>query len=219
MPGMSDGLRVLHLADTHIGAGLVARPRRAVPRRGDDLVASYRAALASASREGVDLVIHAGDLFDNTAPGSGALGVAAEPLRALASAGVPVVIVPGNHERSAVAESLLLSHENIHVLAEPRTVRLELGGVRVAVAGFPCVRRGAEQGFPGALESTGWRRVAADVRILAVHQTFAGAAVGPTGFRFRPGRDVVFPGAVPAEFDYVAAGHVHRHPGVEIGGG
>lgn len=207
---MSSGLRILHVADSHIGADLPRR-RGARPRRGDDFVASYRRALRSAVDCDVDLVIHAGDVFDAPDPGDGAIVAAAEPLLALASAGIPVVIVPGNHERSALPQTLLLAHPLIHVIHEPRTILLRCGGQRVAIAGIPCLRRQPTERFAAALESTAWQQAAGDVNILVVHQAFDGARCGPANFRFRAGEDVIPLHAVPPAFHYVAAGHIHRH--------
>ena len=204
-------IRVLHIADSHIGAELPQRPRTRTVRRGDDFVESYRRALARAREFDVDLVIHAGDLFDTPRPSETAIAAACTPLWELACGGCPVVIVPGNHERSMLPNVLLLAHENIHVLREPRTVVITRRGLRIAVAGFPYLRRGAAGQFADAVAASGWRQARGDVNILAVHQAFDGARCGPADFQFRGGDDVVPRSAVPTGFDYVAAGHIHRH--------
>jgi len=212
---MGAALRILHTADSHIGAGLPVRPRRDGPRRGDDLVTSFVDVLDRAVADDVDLVIHAGDLFNRSKPSSRALAAAGEPLLAVAAGGIPVVIVPGNHERSAIPANLLLSHPNIRIVTRPTTLRFDLGGRRVAVSAWPCLRRDAARRFESALAATGWADEPADLRLLAVHQTFESATCGPGSFRFRSGEDVVERTAVPAAFDYVAAGHVHRHQVLE----
>lgn len=208
---MADPPRILHLADSHIGADLPARRRRPGRRRGDDLIDSYRTALGRAREFEVDLIIHAGDVFDSPRPNTAALNAAAEPLLDLAASGIPIVIVPGNHERSVLPASLLFSHHDIHIIAEPRTLTFELNGVRVAVAAFPCVRRNVAGTFSDQLAAAGWRPGEADIDILAIHQTVESATCGPGNYRFRSGDDVIDRDAIPAEFDYVAAGHVHRH--------
>lgn len=208
---MAAEIRILHTADSHIGADLPKRAGGTQPRRGTDFVDSFNRLVARVREFDVDCVIHAGDLFDGPQPGDGAIAAATKPLWELACAGTGVLLVPGNHERSVLPHTLLLSHPNIHVFREPRTVMLERRGVRVAVSGFPCIRRGAAGRFAHAVHLTGWDRADADVRILAVHQTFAGARCGPGNFQFREGDDVVPCEAVPAAFHYVAAGHIHRH--------
>jgi DNA repair exonuclease SbcCD nuclease subunit len=49
------------------------------------------------------------------------------------------------------------------------------------------------------------------VNLLCVHQAFEGATVGPSGFTFRSGDDVVKAADVPSAFAAVLAGHIHRH--------
>ncbi|MCH7814910.1 MAG: metallophosphoesterase family protein, partial [Planctomycetes bacterium] len=211
---MSRPVRILHTADSHIGAALPGRPRRSGRRRGDDLVDSFNRVLHRAVEFDVDLVIHCGDLFNAPNPGSRALTAASAPLLDLAVAGVPIVIVPGNHERSAIPASLFLSHPRIHIVHQPTTHVFRLGDTTVTVSAFPNLRRAAAQRFPEALAATGWDRVRADWRILAVHEVFHSAVCGPADFRFTTGDEVIPRSAVPAAFDYVAAGHIHRHQGL-----
>ena len=212
---MTRGFSFLHLADSHIGVDLPARPRTDRPRRGDEIIAGYRQGLAPALRGEVDLVIHAGDLFDRPRPNQAALAAAVSPLFEIACRGVPVVVVPGNHEGCILPDSLLFSHPNLHVVAQPVTLVFRLGDTRVAVAAVPCIRKQAAGTFGEALRATNWPAARADVNILAVHQAFESARCGPAGYRFRSGADVVNRDAVPAEFDYVAAGHIHRHQVLE----
>ena len=59
----------------------------------------------------------------------------------VAERGVPIYIVPGNHERSRIPNHLWMAHPKIHVFDRPRTYSLTLDGGTVALAGFPFVRR------------------------------------------------------------------------------
>lgn len=209
---MSAPLKILHLADTHIGAELPIRSRTPGPRRGDDFIHAYLRVLQRARDENVDLVIHAGDLYDAPHPSSSAVLAAVMPLRQLAEDGIPVLIAPGNHERSLLPSSPFLSHSNITLVARPMTQVYMCRGVRIAISALPCIRRQAGSRFEAALVETGWRDVDADFRILTAHQSFDSAVCGPANYRFaRKDPDVVPRETVPSEFDYVAAGHIHRH--------
>ena len=212
---MSRPLRILHLADSHIGAELPDRPRMHDWRRGDEIVASFRHALAPALRGEVDLVIHAGDVFDRADPGQAAILAAAAPLLEVAAAGVPVVIAPGNHERSLLPASLFFAHENLHIAREPTTFSFRLCDRRVAVAAIPFIRRRVAEAFADALRASQWTTAAAELNILATHQAFESATCGPGNYRFRAGEDVLPRDLPAAGFDYVAAGHVHRHQRLE----
>lgn len=212
-------LRVLLLADTHLGFDLPWKPRVERRRRGPDFFANYQRALAPALAGDVDLVVHGGDVLFRSKVPPRLVQMAFEPLMQVADAGVPVVVVPGNHERSAIPYPLLASHPAVHILHHPRTVRFEARGLRVAVAGFPFERHDVRGRFKELVESTGWRRTpdagrasgaTADVRLLCLHQTVAGARVGPVGYTFRRGEDVIRGRDVPAGFAAVLAGHIHR---------
>lgn len=206
---------MLHLADSHIGADWRPRSRSRQPQRGDDLVNSYERVVALAHRHDVDLIVHAGDLFDLPAPSASMLGVAAAPLLREAARGVPVVIVPGNHERCTLPSNVLLAHPNIHLLAQAGTVRLQRRGVDIAVSGIPCIRREAAERFPPAASTCAEQARDAAVRLLVAHQAFDSAVCGAHHYRFRPGPDVVSRTTVPSVFQYVAAGHIHRHQVLE----
>jgi len=204
------GIRVLLLADTHIGFDQPDRPRVERRRRGPDFLARMAEALAPALRGEVDLVVHGGDLFHRPRVGPHVVQQAMAPLLSVASTGVPVFLVPGNHERSRIPYPLLTRHPNVHVFHEPRTVTVSAAGLRVAVSAFPFVRVVDGTAFPRVVEATGWRERDADVRLLCMHQAVEGAVVGVQDFTFRRGRDVVPGGALPAGFAAVLSGHIHR---------
>lgn len=199
---------MLLLADTHLGFDLPSRPRSARRRRGPDFFSMTRLALEPALRGEVDLVVHGGDLLYRSRVPASLVRAALEPLLEVADRGVPVVLVPGNHERSALPYPLLGCHEGLHVLDRPRTLVLDLSGVRVAVAGFPCERDGVRDSFSDLVAATAAGEAEADLRVLCLHQTVEGAAV--EGHVFRSGADVVRGRDLPAGFAAVLCGHIHR---------
>lgn len=203
-------VRILLLADSHLGFDLPARPRVERRRRGHDFLANYATALAPAFRGEVDLVVHAGDVFDRSRPLPSVAYQAFEPLRQVAERGVPVCIVPGNHERSRLPHDRFVVHPNVHVFDRARTVVVEVRGVRVALAGFPYERTAVRLRFPLLLEETGWSAVPADVRVLCMHHCVEGATVGPANFTFRNGLDVIRAQDLPCAAA-VLSGHIHRH--------
>ena len=124
--------RILLLADSHLGFDLPQRPRVERRRRGHDFLANYARALAPALAGEVDVVIHAGDVFDRSSVAPALAYQAFEPLRRIADMGIPVLIVPGNHERSRLPHLRFAQHRELHVFAEPRTVVLDVRGLRIA---------------------------------------------------------------------------------------
>jgi len=204
-------MRLLFIADTHLGFDLPTRPRVERRRRGHDFFANFDRALQPALDGEADVVVHGGDLLYRSRVPASLVQRAFQPLKRVADSGVPVVLVPGNHERSKVPFSMLGIHERIHIFHRPGTFVLEADGARIALAGFPCCRDDARRRFPQLLETTGWRDTSADVNVLCVHQCFEGATVGPSDYTFRTAGDVVRVRDVPAEFAAVLAGHIHRH--------
>ena len=208
---MAPEIRILLLADTHLGFDLPVRPRVERRRRGHDFLANYAAALDPALAGEIDIVVHAGDVFDRPTVHSTVAYQALEPLRRVAERGVPVFVVPGNHERARLPHARFASHPNVHVFDCARTFVVEIRGTRIALAGFPYERSNVRSRFPDLLRQTGWEKEPAAHRMLCMHQCVEGATVGPSDFTFTSGEDVVRLHDVPSEFRAVLAGHIHRH--------
>ena len=212
-------VRILVLSDTHLGLDLPVRPPRgdgaAAPgraRRGDDFFAAFEHAVAPAFAGEADLVLHLGDLFYRSRISAVLAARVFARLAELADAGVDICWVPGNHERSHVPRSLLLSHPRIQVFDRPRTLVVERAGLQIGLVGFPYSPE-ARTGFPSLLAATGHAEVRADARLLLMHQAVEGATVGPHDFVFRDGAEVVRCSdlrAHAADFAAVLCGHVHR---------
>lgn len=203
-------MRLLFLSDTHLGFDLPSRPRVERRRRGPDFFEAFERALLPALAGEVDAVLHGGDLlFRSRVPGWLAEAALA-PLKRVAARGVPVLLVPGNHERSALPYPLLALQERLHVFDRPRTVVLEANGLKVAFSGFPYARQ-VRAHFRALLAATGRAGAKADVEVLCLHHCVEGATCGPGNFTFRGGDDVIRTGELPREVAAVLSGHIHRH--------
>lgn len=201
--------RILLLADTHLGFDLPFRPRIERRRRGPDFFKNFDKALERALRHEVHIVVHAGDLLYRSRVPAALVQMAMAPLVRVAAQGIPVLIVPGNHERSHIPQYLWAVHPNIHIFDEPRTFVFEIGGLRAAFGGFPFSRKVREE-FASLVDESGCRRAQADVRLLCMHQTVEGARVGSVDYTFRSGPDVVRGTDIPPGFAAILAGHIHR---------
>jgi DNA repair exonuclease SbcCD nuclease subunit len=205
----SQGVRLLLIADTHLGFDLPLRPRVERRRRGHDFIENFERALGPALDGEADLVIHGGDLLFRSRVPAALVEMAMAPLVKVASQGTPVYIVPGNHERSAIPLHLWTAHPNIHIFDQPRTYFYESPHGSLALAGFP-FSRGIRQQFPGLVSRTRYQEVPADLRLLCMHQVVEGAQVGASNFTFRGGPDVVPGRELPPGFCAVLSGHIHR---------
>lgn len=93
-------MRFLHLADTHLGFRQFAGrldPERQINQREADVYRSWHHAIDHAIAAGVDVVVHAGDLFDSPRPTPRALAEALDGLARLRDAGIPAIVIAGNH--------------------------------------------------------------------------------------------------------------------------
>jgi exonuclease SbcD len=203
-------MRLLFLSDTHLGHDLPARPRVAGPHRGADFFESYEAALAPARSGEVDVVLHGGDLLYRSRVPAWLSDAALAPLRRIADDGIPVLLLPGNHERGHLPHPLLALHRNLHVFDRPRTIALEAGGVRVAFTGFPYASEVRDR-FRTLLGEARASAPPADVGLLCLHHCVEGATCGPGDFTFRSGPDVIPRAELPRDVAAVLCGHLHRH--------
>jgi len=206
---MDKPIKILFLADSHLGFDLPRQPRIERRRRGEDLFKNYLQILKFARLQKVDLIVHGGDIFHHPRVSPAVIEKAYRPLYELACSGIPVYLVPGNHERSRLPSHLYLSHENIHVFDRPITYTQKVGDIEVSMSGFPFARKVRDK-FPSLVEQTRYLEVEADWRYLCTHQTFEGAKVGPVDYTFREDQDNIPPEWVPDNFGAVLSGHIHR---------
>ena len=205
-----DLIRILFLADTHLGFDFPFRPRIQRRRRGPEFFANFKRALRPALQDRVDCVVHGGDLFYRSKVPPQLVAMAFKPLKQVADQGTPVYLVPGNHERSAIPHSHLAEYPGIHIFDRPRTYLLRKDDFTLALAGFPFVRHGIRRDFLHRIDQTGRHHTDAAVQVLCVHQLIEGATVGPAGYVFRYAPDVINASDIPAGFSAVLSGHIHR---------
>ena len=223
-------MRLLHTSDWHIGRSL----------HGTDLLAEQEAVLsglaAVVTRESVDVVVVAGDIYDRAVPSADATGVLDRVVGRLLHAGAAVVMTPGNHDsaRRLGTFSGLLSAAGLHVRASARSldepVLLADAHGDVAIYGLPFLEPevarhelglgGREAGAARSHEAVlgaAMERVRNDLflrpgaRSVVLAHAFVGGGVASESERdiCVGGVDLV-PSSVFDGVDYVALGHLHR---------
>lgn len=205
----SSAIRILLVADTHVGFDLPSRPRIERRRRGHDFLANFQQALQPALRGEVDLVVHGGDLFDRSRVPAALVDLAFAPLVRVAERGTPVYIVPGNHERSRIPLHLWSAHPNIHIFDRPRAFLYSGRHGTLALIGFPFAPLIRDR-FATLLRQASESATPADASLLCMHQTVEGSRVGPGDYTFRDGTDIIRGLDIPPGFDAVLSGHIHR---------
>ena len=204
-------IRILALADTHLGFDYPFRPRINRRRRGPDFFDNFDRALEPALKGQVDLVVHGGDIFFRSRIPGMLVDMVFTLFHRIADKGIPVYIVPGNHERSTIPYRLFAEHPNIFIFDEPTCYLFNKEGFTLGLVGFPSVRKDIRVKFPEILKQTKWQEMQADGYILCMHQSVDGATTGPDHYTFRYSGDVVDVNDIPSSFMTVLTGHMHRH--------
>lgn len=228
----SDRLRILHTADWHAGRSLMGRDRL------DEIRGALGEILEAAREYAVDLVIVAGDLFEQRNPPAAAEAAVWEFFSALGRAGIPSVVIAGNHDSPARLDAVagLLAGTGAHVVGEIRTS--DRGGIyentvrgiplRVAAVPFASERRvlraDLQREKTDAEKKPEYRqqmgRLISDltggftnstVNVLTMHGTMEGARLSRTEYEFHSSEHYTLGSTlIPGSVQYVALGHIHE---------
>ncbi|MFX0094681.1 MAG: exonuclease SbcCD subunit D, partial [Candidatus Hodarchaeota archaeon] len=185
--------RFIHTADTHLGIGLSKRTKKVRAwHRSQDFMENFSKIIKEANKPEIDFLLHGGDVFDRSSPPKVVIDETFSKLFQVARQ-KPVFLVPGNHERSILQTGLLGSFSRLYNFNQPKTVKIELKGLKIAVSGFPCKRHDFSQNFSNILKKTDYENVKADYKILLMHQLLETAMVGVKDFSFKVWHPEVLP--------------------------
>jgi DNA repair exonuclease SbcCD nuclease subunit len=92
-------MKLIHIADTHLGLAAFSRldPDSGMNLREKQIYENFLAAIDVIIKHKPDCVVHAGDLFDTVKPKTKAYTTVLAALGKLHEAGIPVIIIAGNH--------------------------------------------------------------------------------------------------------------------------
>ncbi|MBC8385882.1 MAG: DNA repair exonuclease [Candidatus Cloacimonetes bacterium] len=200
-------MKILFCSDTHLGFDFPVRPRIVRRRRGEDFFRNFQTILDHAIEYGVDAVIHGGDLFFRSKVPLLIVNKAYEMLFEFAEQGIPIFIVPGNHERSRLPVSILTRHPLINIFEKPKTFRLEIDGISLGISGFPYTRN-IREFFLRIVDRTGWNSHYSDIKLLCFHQAVEGVKI--KNYTFRYGGEVIKSEDLSDQFHCLLSGHIHR---------
>jgi exonuclease SbcD len=233
-------IHLLHFADLHIGMENYGRldPRTGVSGRVLDFLQRFDELIDYGLERDVDLVVFAGDAFKTRDPNPTYQRAFARRVKNLADAGVPVVLLVGNHDLPAMVQKAS-SIDIFHTLSVPNVtvgrveavhrIETKRGPVQVATAPYPVRSRLLSheeyRGLSMADLDKALQQVVTDniealkaeldpdiPAVLTGHFSVSGAVWGSER-SVMLGRDVVVPKSTLADpvFDYVALGHIHKH--------
>jgi exonuclease SbcD len=243
---MSEPIRVLHFADTHIGMENYGKtdPNTGLSSRVVDFLRRMDEMCEYARDHDVDLVVFAGDAFKTRAPNPTYQREFAHRIRDLSRL-APVVMLIGNHDlpptllkASSIEIYDTLDVPNVYVCGDYDVCEIETkrGPVAVGTAPYPIRSRLLEdenvagmtiaetdallqENLTQIIDDLAEKADALDMpRLLTGHFTVSGAVVGSErGIML--GRDVavLLSSLADPRWDYVALGHVHKHQNLTKG--
>lgn len=224
-------MRFLHTADWHVGKTLRGRSRL------DEQQQVITEILDVATRERVDCLLLAGDLFDSVAPPADAERLVFDCFAEIVERGIDAVVIGGNHDhpKKLAALRALLDPLKIRVRPEPETaaqggiVQFDRNGERAHVAVLPWVSERKLVTIADLMSPEHeWRRIYSEdvatmatvlaqgftpdtVNILMAHVYASGAQTGLSERSLH----VTIPFALdasrfPSSAQYIALGHIHK---------
>lgn len=234
-------LKILHLSDIHLGSGFShgrINPVTGLNTRFEDFVQTLSRCMDRAIAEPVDLVLFGGDAFPDATPLPLVQEAFAKQFHRLVDAGIPVVLLVGNHDQHAQGQGgaslciyRALGVPGVVVGDRLETHRIQTRSGAVQVITLPWLTRSTLLTRP---ETEGMSlssindllidrlRVALEGEIrqldpelptvLLAHLMTDTASFGAEKF-LAVGKGFTVPMALLTRpcFDYVALGHVHRH--------
>jgi exonuclease SbcD len=236
-----NSIHLLHLADLHIGMENYGHldPATGINGRVMDFLRRLSDVVEYALENEVDLVIFAGDAYKSRDPNSTYRREFARRIKRLADAGIPVVLLVGNHDLPAVKRRassveifrtlevpnvLVAGREDLHQLSTRRGDTIQVATVPYPLRQQLLAHDQHKNKTIAELDALVQELVAENIRALAEqvdpslpavltgHFSVSEAKLGSER-TVMLGRDVVVLRSQLADptWDYVALGHIHRH--------
>ncbi|OGN99009.1 MAG: nuclease SbcCD subunit D [Chloroflexi bacterium RBG_13_51_18] len=232
-------MKIIHFADLHLGVETYGRidPATGLSSRLGDFLSVFDELVDYALENKVDLVLFCGDAYKSREPTQTQQREFARRISRLATAGIPVFLLTGNHDlpnaigRATATEIFdTLAVKNVYVASKPDTVKIPTPGGTIQVVAMPWLRRSSllsrEDSKNLSLEqvtqkmqevitqSISNRAAALEPSlpaVLAAHVSVGSAKAGSETMMSIGQEPMLLLStvALPA-FDYIALGHIHK---------
>ena len=200
-------VRIAHISDTHLGYSRYARldPDTNRNQREVDVQRAYERVVDEILSRDVDLVVHSGDVFDTVRPATHVIiHFLKQTARITAGAGIPYLVIAGNHETPRLrTTSAALEYANLVNAASVHNFEQEYHAEEVdgATVGFTMVPHGALADVGAVTPERG-----ADINVLVTH----GLVPNLESRQHEMGEANLHAGMLEGRFDYIALGHYHE---------
>lgn len=214
-------MKLLHTADCHFGMSNYSKldPETGLDSRLLDFFKAFDFIVDTAIKEGVDAFIFAGDAYKTRDPSPTQQRGFGERIKRVAKAGIPVVMVVGNHDTpnaEGKANTLdiysALEIDNVYVSRKPEFLNIPTKSGNLQVITAPWLHRNEFKSL-GERLVTLYEKIKPDSPAIVVgHLELEGASFGSEkGLALI--NDVTVPLSLLTDrrLSYVALGHIHKH--------
>jgi DNA repair protein SbcD/Mre11 len=203
-------MRLIHFSDTHLGFSEYYKidPVTGINQREQDFYDAWEQVLNGILELQPDLVVHCGDLFHSPRPNNRAIRIALEGVQKISNAGIPMVIISGNHETprirttGSIFESLAL-FPNVYAAYESRYICHIIKNVAVHCLPHCSLTEELEAGLAAIAKPAH-----VDGHLFLTHGAWSGGGYGMGEFNEQRLPDLEVQTGLT--FDYIALGHYHK---------
>ena len=202
-------MKVLHVSDTHIGYSAYHKiAENGINQREMDVYNAFEQFVDYALRTKPDLIIHAGDLFDGVRTSNRAISFALNQLLRISEAGIPFIVISGNHETPKLRETgsvfRIFDHlQHIYPVYKGKLEEIEIGNALIHAIPHCHSNDELKKNIEMAQPKEGY------INILVLHA----GIIGIKEFSYTRGdfnEQIIPAGYLQPSFDYIALGHYHK---------
>ena len=206
-------MKILHIADTHLGFSAYRKTTQdGINQREIDIYNAFEQFIDYAIHTKPDLIIHAGDLFDNVRPNNRAITFAINQIVKLSKNKIPIVIISGNHEYPKIIETghifSIFDHlENVYPIYNSKyeKIQFEIKDKKLLIHTIP--QCNSKKEYDEELKKLIPDKTV-DYNIFVSH----GSVTGVKEFTMNEFNELIIPTKIfSRDFNYIALGHFHKY--------
>ena len=205
-------MKFFHFSDTHLGYSDYHKidPQTGINQREQDFYNAWSHIIEQILEHKPDFVVHAGDLFHTTRPTNRAIAVALEGIQKVSDAGIPFVLISGNHSTpkirstGSIFESITL-FPNVYAAFQSKYENFQIRDCEIHCIPHCSLTEELQSEF---------EKITSDPKlkyqILVTHGSWAGEksfSMGEFNEQHLPDPENV----LDIQFNYIALGHYHKH--------
>ena len=183
-------------------------------QRSDDFFNNFVRIINRSCENDIDFLLIAGDIYNRSQPNPAVTHEVLKQFMRLSNY-KPVIIIPGNHDRSKLSIGLLYLKKNIHIFNKPKNLLIKIKGKNVLITGIPFIGNKSTKFFEENNKYLNFRATSIEkthIRILMLHELVESSKFGIHNFEFKKTMKGVIPlNLISDSFNYVALGHIHTY--------